>query len=100
MAIAAEVTSIAPLRAVRLHFRPMDQTQPWQSVNMTPVEGNRHQATISSKAITARFDMMYYLEACTDEGGTLWPDWRQGTPYVVIQVRRSPPTATRPAANP
>ena len=32
---------------------------------------------------------MYYLEALAGDGGSLWPSWEEGPPYVVVTPNRN-----------
>ena len=41
---------------------------------------------VEGEAVSARYDLMYYLEARLSGGGTLWPDWRKQQPYVVVST--------------
>jgi hypothetical protein len=78
----------APER-VLLHYRPVDQTADWKQITMRPIGDGRYQGTIPGKDITARFDLSYYFEALSEGGGgTLWPSWEEGPPYVVVDVKR------------
>lgn len=61
------------------------QTQDWQTLPMTKTD-DVWSATIPGEASTARFDHLYYLEARTENGGALWPNWLDETPYVVVST--------------
>ena len=88
LVITARVTSKHPLRKVLLRHRPMDQTQKWTSVKMTDAGDGTFRGTIAGSAISGQFSLLYYLEARVEGGGTLWPDWRERAPYVVVKVTR------------
>jgi hypothetical protein len=88
VAIAAHVTSKAPLRAVLLHYRRMDQTVPWTVVPMIADGSDRYSATIPGDKVTPTWDLIYYVEALVEGGGTIWPNWRTDAPYVKITVQR------------
>lgn len=86
--IEAGVQSEQPLKKVLLRYRPMDQTKAWTVIPMQAAEGGRYRATISSKQFDASCDLLYYLEARVEGGGTLWPDWQEQAPYVKVKVHR------------
>lgn len=87
LSIRAEVTSSIPIREVSLHYRAMDQTRGWNQVRMVAAPSAPHYAAEVPRAvIDSQFDLQYYLEVCTAEGGGLWPDWRETTPYVVVRT--------------
>ena len=84
--ISARVTCPQPLRQVLLHYRNLDQTDDWQQLAMKETDEGLFAATIPGEAVSARYDLMYYLEARLSGGGTLWPDWRKRQPYVVVST--------------
>jgi hypothetical protein len=44
---------------------------------------------VPGRDISARWDWQYYLEVLRKGGGgSLWPAWEQGAPYVVVRVGR------------
>ncbi len=86
--VEARVESEHPLTKVLLRFRAMDQTKPWEAVAMQDDGEGRHHAVIASERIDASADLLYYLEARIEGGGTLWPDWRTGTPYVKVSIAK------------
>ncbi len=87
LTISAKVSCKAPLGKVILHYRRLDQTADWQQVAMTK-SGDQYRATIPGREISKRFDFQYYVEALLAEGGgTLWPSWEKGPPYVVVKVK-------------
>jgi hypothetical protein len=91
VAVVARVESAKPLRAVLLHYRPMDQTQTWKQISMEPDGQGNHRGVILGRDIQDRYDMLYFLEARIEGGGTLWPNWEEQTPYIVLSVDRTAP---------
>jgi hypothetical protein len=90
--VVAQVESATPLRAVVLHYRPMNQTYQWKAVPMqADADKESFRAAIPGDDIERKHDMQYYLEARIEGGGTLWPDWEKRTPYVVLPVHREEP---------
>ena len=74
-----------------LHHRQVNQRVDWQQIEMTAGDDGRYRATIPGKAIVPTWDYMYYIEAQLAEGGgTLWPSWQEGPPYVVVELNRTP----------
>jgi hypothetical protein len=86
--LVAQVDSPLPLRKVLARFRTMDQTKAWTTLPMQDMGNGRYQATISSKQFDASCDLLYYLEARVEGGGTLWPNWQEQTPYVKVRIGR------------
>jgi hypothetical protein len=74
--------------SVTLHYRRRDQTADWQSLPMVSDGNVKFRATIPGSSITPRWDLQYYFEARSKQGGLLWPSWEEGPPYYVVKVRR------------
>ncbi|MDM8006164.1 MAG: hypothetical protein QUV05_08475 [Phycisphaerae bacterium] len=87
--IRAQVTSPDPLRRVILHYRLVNQGVAWKEIDMRPANPGRFEAVIPGSEITAQWDLMYYLEALVRDGGSLWPSWEEGPPYVVVTPNRN-----------
>lgn len=87
LTVAARITSDRPLREVVLHFRPLNQTRDWREAPMRATGDGQFEVTIPGAEISAHWDLQYYIEALTDDGGRLWPSWENGAPYVVVNVR-------------
>ena len=87
LTVTAQVTGDAAPREVILHFRPLDQTRDWREIPMRVSGDGRFEAVIPGSEISARWDLQYYIEALTASGGTLWPSWKDGAPYVVVKTR-------------
>lgn len=86
--IVAAVQSHAPLREAILHHRPMNQTLDWKQVPMKRIPDGRFKATIPAEDLTEKYDHLYYIEARVAGGGTLWPNWEDTAPYVVLKTTR------------
>lgn len=88
LAMEALVTADgAKIDRVILHHRPMDQTVPWSSVDMTTRDG-KFSAAIPGSAISPRFDLQYYFEVLyKGGGGRMWPNWQDGMPYVIVRTK-------------
>lgn len=87
LTIRVKVTSARPLKRVVLLHRPVNQRVDWQEIGMKALGDDLYEASISHKDITARFDHLYRIEALLKSGGgTLWPDWQQREPFVVVTV--------------
>ena len=89
--VVATVHSSGPIREVILHHRRMDQTVDWKQIRMKPFADGRFKAHIPSSELTTQFDHLYYIEARISGGGTIWPDWQQEAPYVVVATGRPSP---------
>ena len=86
--IEAQVESEQPLRKVLLRFRPMDQTKAWTVITMQETGRGQYRAVIPHDRFDATYDLLYYLEARVEGGGTLWPDWREQAPYINVKIQR------------
>lgn len=84
VSIGAKVSGPGPLRRVILHYRPVNQAVAWKKIEMRPGDAGLFEADIPGSEVTTQWDLMYYIEALTAEGGTLWPSWEEGPPYVVL----------------
>ncbi|EAQ77680.1 hypothetical protein [Blastopirellula marina] len=49
-------------------------------------EYNRLMAASAGPEKNPNYDLQYYFEARHAEGGALWPNWLNETPYVVTPV--------------
>lgn len=79
----------APVQQVVLHYRPVNQTQDWKKLAMKKAENGRYQATVPAGDILVPWDFQYYFEVLLEGGGgSLWPSWEHGTPYMVARVSR------------
>ncbi len=85
--IEAQVESIHPLKKVLLRFRPMDQTKAWTVMPMQETGKGLYRVVIPHDRFDANYDLLYYLEARIEGGGTLWPDWRAQAPYIKVKIR-------------
>ncbi len=74
-------------REVILHFRVLNQTLDWHEMAMQAMDDGVYQASIPAKEISPRWDLEYYFEVLTADGGTQWPSWETGAPYFVVSVR-------------
>ncbi len=97
LTIRAKVASRRPIKLVRLHFRPLDQTADWQHINMKTLKGDQYEAIVSFDKVKPRWDFMYYIEALDDRAGTLWPSWQEQQPYVVVKVNPAARNRSTPA---
>jgi hypothetical protein len=85
LAIAATVRDPDGVSVVRVHYRPLDETLPYESLVLER-QGDKFVGTIPGEAIRGDFDFVYYLEA-VDEGGAgcFFPDWTKTAPYIIVQ---------------
>jgi hypothetical protein len=86
--IEATVRDAAGVSVVRVHYRPLDETLPYESVVLQR-QGDKFVGTIPGEAIRPDFDLVYYLEA-VDEGGSgcIFPDWTKTAPYIIVATER------------
>ncbi len=87
LTVRARIGSVRPLREAVLHFRPLNQTRDWRDLPMRAIGDGQFAATITGSEISAHWDLEYYMEVLTDDGGRVWPSWENGAPYNVVKVR-------------
>lgn len=88
LVLKAQVSDDSAVRLVRLHYRHMNQFQPFQRVVMQR-DGSAYRATIPAEYIGATWDLMYYIEAVDEFGnGAFYPDPDKSAPYVVVTIKR------------
>ena len=85
--ISARIASSQPVRSVVLHFRALNQTLDWHELPMIAKDEDGFEATIPATEIPANWDLQYYFEVLTENGGCIRPSWQEGPPYVVVKVR-------------
>jgi hypothetical protein len=84
LTIRARVADSDGLAAVRVYFRTMNQTRPYERLTMER-QGDEYVATIPAEAIQREWDFVYYLEAVDEAGvGCFFPEWKKGMPYVIV----------------
>jgi hypothetical protein len=88
LTVRAQVTDDSGVRLVRLHYRYVNQTQPFRRVRMES-DGRDYQAIIPADYIGTTWDLMYYIEAVDEFGnGIFYPDPDKTAPYVIVKVNR------------
>jgi len=72
-------------RAVRLHYRPVNQLVPWKEIEAAPGQ----KFSIPAADIQDRWDLMYYFEVVDDmQFGWFYPDPLVEKPYFVVTVNK------------
>jgi hypothetical protein len=88
LAVTAHATG-APIRSVTLRYRHLTQYEDYQSVTMTAGRDGVFTGRIPAAFVTRDWDVMYFVEVITkDGGGANYPDLDRDTPYVIVPVRR------------
>ncbi|HEV7405452.1 MAG TPA: hypothetical protein VGO11_21085 [Chthoniobacteraceae bacterium] len=82
--VRLEVKPDASLKRVVLHYRPLDQTRDWQTVEMHSTDHRVYTTAIAADQIDARFDWQCYVELLGESGGICWPSWEERQPYLVF----------------
>ena len=81
----------ADAQTVRLHYRHVNQAEPWQSLYMT-ASGNRYHAEIPSAYTNTPYPLQYYFEIRPTDGRPwLHPGLAEefaNQPYFVVRARR------------
>jgi hypothetical protein len=88
--VAAEITSPAGVKWVRLRYRAVNQHFDYATLPMRRTgRGDEYQAIVPADHISPNWDFMYYIEV-TDNGGQgkIYPDLERETPYVVVRLER------------
>jgi hypothetical protein len=83
-----EATVLDPdgVAAVRVHFRPLDESLPYDCVVLDR-QGDKFNGKIPGEAIRSDFDFVYYLEAVDEAGnGCFFPDWTKTAPYIIVRT--------------
>ena len=72
------------VKAIRLHYRPLNQLAKFKTLETTPP---RSTFTIPAADVSPRWDLMYYFEILnTEKTGWFDPDPATATPYYVVRV--------------
>ena len=84
--IEAEARDPTGVAVVRVHYRPLDEFQSYESLVLER-HGDKFTGQIPGEAIRPDFDFVYYLEAVDEAGnGCVFPDWTKTAPYVIVQT--------------
>ena len=84
MRLTSQETGDRALRSVRCFHRIANQALPFESIEMLAGEGY-YGTVIPGDAIDPQWDLMLFFEFEFDDGtATRWPEWQNGTPYLVI----------------
>ena len=82
--LTSQETKNRALRSVRCFHRIANQALPFESLEML-AGGGYYGTVIPGGAIDPEWDLMLFFEFEFDDGtATRWPDWQNGTPYLVI----------------
>ena len=74
-------------RAVHCFYRNAHQALDFEETEMQAHAGGI-EAVIPGTSIDVAWDLMIFFELRFGDGtATRWPDWRNGTPYLVIPTR-------------
>jgi len=87
--VTVRIDPTVPIRSVRLRYRHLTQYEDYQSVTMTVGRDGTFTAQIPGAFVTRDWDVMYFVEVITrDGGGRNYPDLDRDTPYVIVPIRR------------
>lgn len=87
-AMPIEVAASDPsgVQSVRVRFRPLKQSFPYQSITLER-KGDRFVGVIPESAVWGNYDFVYYFEAVDNCGnGTIYPNWEKTNPYVIVET--------------
>jgi len=90
LVISATVQSESELKSIRLRYRHLTQFEDYESAEMRLAPGTgKYVATIPGSFIIPEWDLIYFVDAITQNGdGRMAPDTKQGMPYVIVPVKR------------
>jgi hypothetical protein len=84
LAVAVRIFPTATVKAVRLHYRPVNQLAKFKTLENAGAKGV---FTIPAADVSSRWDLMYYFEILNKENtGWFDPDPRVATPYYVVRI--------------
>lgn len=87
--LTLRITPSTPVKAVRLHYRPVNQLAEFKTLENAGAKGS---FTIPAGDVSTRWDLMYYFEVLNQENaGWFDPDPRTATPYYVVPVEAAGP---------
>jgi len=90
LVITARAEGQTSLKSLRLRYRHLTQYEDYetQDMQLDPSTG-LYTARIPGTFITAKWDLIYYVEAIDKNGnGRIYPDLDKETPYVIVAVQR------------
>jgi hypothetical protein len=84
LAVAVRISPTAAVKAVRLHYRAVNQLAKFKTLENPGAKGV---FTIPAADLSRRWDLMYYFEILNKENtGWFDPDPRVATPYYVVRI--------------
>jgi hypothetical protein len=88
--VSAAVTSVTPIKWVRLRYRHLTQYEDYQTAEMSyDAASTSYSGRIPATFIDRKWDLMYFVEVMDAKGrGRMYPDMEKETPYVVVGVQR------------
>jgi hypothetical protein len=90
LTITATAAGNSGLEWIRLRYRHLTQFEDYKSADMTfDPDSGRFAATIPGSFIVPEWDLMYFVEALSENGdGRTTPDMEREMPYVIVPVKR------------
>lgn len=89
LALTLQMVPWQDVRTVRLHYRPLNQLAPFQTIEKPAAASITF--TIPASDISARWDLLYYFEILNRENaGWFEPDPLVATPYHVVKISHDP----------
>ena len=87
--IAVEANDPSGVKWVRLRYRSVNQHQDYKTLEMKSKGSGAYEAIVPGEDIASEWDFMYLIEAMDAKGnGTIWPDFEEQAPYVVVRLER------------
>jgi hypothetical protein len=90
LVITARAEGQTDLKSLRLRYRHLTQYEDYETLDMQPGPfTGLYSARIPGTFITAKWDLIYYVEAIGKNGnGRIYPDLDKQTPYIIVPVQR------------
>jgi hypothetical protein len=83
--IRAAATAESGVTWMKLHYKPVPTKYRWKEMPMA-ADGDGYSAAIPASEVTSE-GVMYFIEAADNaQNGAIWPDARERTPYVIVDV--------------
>ena len=89
--VTAKVSGNAGVKSIKLCFRPVNQFEDYQSLEMkSNASKGLYEAIIPGEFIVNKYDLMYFIQVIDKKGnGWIIPDLDIETPYVIVKLDRN-----------
>ncbi len=90
ISVKIEVSSPAGIKWVKLRYRGVNQELAYETLPLQPSgDKGTYTVRVAAAQIDPKWDFMYYFEIMDKHGkGTIYPDFNQETPYIIVELSR------------